>query len=103
MGNSGEIVVTSFKEHARARGQQCIYMYTFESKQFPFFAVTFYNNQIISATESESTGTSKEDNCEMCKRKFDLEDDEEKHSSEGANTLDNMPKRTKMNLLPGPD
>ena len=53
----------------------------------------------MSATESVSTATSKEDDSEMHKRKFDLEDDDEKHSSEGANTLDNMPKRTKMNLL----
>ena len=49
------------------------------------------------ATESESTATSKENDAEMYKRKFDLED--EKHSSEGANTLDNMPVRTKMNLM----
>ena len=35
------------------------------------------------------TATSKENDSEMYKRKFDLED--ETNSSEGANTFDNMP------------
>ena len=37
----------------------------------------------MSATKSESTATSKENDSEMYKRKFDLED--ETNSSEGAN------------------
>ena len=41
----------------------------------------------MSGSESESSATSKEDNSEMYKREFDLEDEE--HSSEEANTLDN--------------
>ena len=69
--------MTSFKEHSRAKGQQCIYICRFESKKFPFFAVIFYNiNQIMSATESESTATSKENDSKMYTRKFDLEDEE---------------------------
>ena len=50
----------------------------------------------MSATESASTATSKENDSKMYTRKFDLED--EKHSSEGANTLHNIPKPTKVNL-----
>ena len=86
--NWGEIVVTSFKEHSRGRGQHCIYkICTYESNKFPFFAVIFYNiNQIVSTTESAYTATSKENDSKMYTREFDLED--EKHSSEGANTLD---------------
>ena len=41
----------------------------------------------MSRSESESSATSKEDNSVMYKREFDLEDEE--HSSEEANTLDN--------------
>ena len=41
----------------------------------------------MSGSESESSATSKEDNSEMYKHEFDLEDEE--HSSEEANTLDN--------------
>ena len=41
----------------------------------------------MSGSESESSATSKEDNSEMYKGEFDLEDEE--HSSEEANTLDN--------------
>ena len=64
--------MTSFKEHSRARGQQCIYICTLESNQFPFFAVIFFNiNQLMSATESESAATSKENDSKMCKREFD--------------------------------
>ena len=51
----------------------------------------------MSATESASTTTSKEKDSKIYTREFDLEN--EKHSSEGANTLDNIPKRTiKANL-----
>ena len=76
-GNWGEIVVTSFNEHSWAKGQQCLYICTFESKKIPFFAVIFYNiNQIMSATESESTATSKENDSKMYTREFDLEDEE---------------------------
>ena len=50
----------------------------------------------MSATESASTATLKENDSKMYTREFDLED--EKHSSEGASTLDNIPKRTKANL-----
>ena len=89
--------MTSFKEHSRARGQQCIYICTFESNKFLFLALIFYNiDQIMSATESASTATSKENDSKMYTREFDLED--EKHSSEGANTLHNIPKPTKVNL-----
>ena len=49
----------------------------------------------MSATESASTTTSKENDSKMYTREFDLEDEKLKHSSEGANTLDNIPKRTK--------
>ena len=45
----------------------------------------------MSATESASTATSKENDSKMYTREFDLED--KKHSSEGANTLP-----TKVNL-----
>ena len=41
----------------------------------------------MSGSESESSATSKEDNSETYKHEFDLEDEE--HSSEEANTLDN--------------
>ena len=50
----------------------------------------------MSATESASTATSKENDSKMYTREFDLED--EKHSSEGANTFHNIPKPTKVNL-----
>ena len=91
--------MTSFKEHSRAREQHCIYICTFESNKFPFFAVIFYNiNQIMSATEFVSTATSKENDSKMYTREFDLEDDKIRLNSEGANALDNIPKRTKANL-----
>ena len=50
----------------------------------------------MSATESASIATSKENESKMYTREFDLED--EKQSSASANTLDNIPKRTKANL-----
>ena len=50
----------------------------------------------MSATESESTTTSKGNDSKMYTREFDLDD--EKHSSEGANTIQNIPKPTKVNL-----
>ena len=50
----------------------------------------------MSVTESASTATSKGNDSKMYTREFDLED--EKHSSEGANTLHNIPQPTKVNL-----
>ena len=67
-------------------------MYAFDSTtKFPFFAAKFCNiNRIISASESASSATSKEDNFEMYKREFDLKDEElQKHSSVDFNTLGN--------------
>ena len=52
----------------------------------------------MSATESASTTTSKENDSKMYTREFDLEDDKIRLNSEGASTLDNIPKRTKANL-----